>query len=219
MTAKALERLRARFKSRDPERLIVKDTAGALVGSPSDDRNVRVTATTSRLDMDSEVIVSSGWVPGSYFVENRAVFFDHLYDDPNFVGQVRRGYPTRAPDRSEILFRVRRNARGDQLLKDVEDFGVSVSIGLEALDAGPPTDEEIEKYGGGVPFPLIVRRWDWLETSVVWNPANASARLPGPEHGEELTAEKSAPAPRRRPILTPHGLIIPRGVVSSPAAR
>ncbi len=160
-------------------------------------RELIVVANTARIDEDGEVVVPEGGELG-YFGANRSVFIDHQYDDANFIGKVRTGYPKLENGRWVVRFGVRRSPRGDQLLRDAEDFGVSVSIGFDALEAGPPTDDEVKKYGGGRSFRSIVRKWNWAELSVTWMPCNVDARSPHPE---------SYAAPRKAVTLTPFGLV------------
>jgi len=161
-----------------------------------DRRELVVVANTARIDQDDEVVVPEGADIG-YFGENRSVFFDHMYDEPNFIGKARTGYPKLSNGLWIVRFGVRRSERGEQLLRDAEDFGVSVSIGYDALDKGPPTDKEIQKYGGGKEFRSIVRKWFWAELSVTWIPSNPEARSPHPE--KFSSSPKSA-------ILTPFGV-------------
>ena len=160
-------------------------------------RELVVVANTARIDEDGEVVVPEGGELG-YFGQNRSVFIDHMYDDANFIGKVQRGYPKLENGLWVVRFGVRRSPRGDQLLRDAEDFGVSVSIGFDALEAGPPTEDEVKRYGKGRSFRSIVRRWNWAELSVTWMPCNVDARSPHP----------AAFAPKaKRVTLTPFGVI------------
>lgn len=165
------------------------------------DRLITVVANTATIDEDSEVVVPEGGDLG-YFGKNRSVFFDHMYIDPEFIGKCKQNYPVLQNGLWVVKFGVRRSPRGDQLLKDAEDFGVSVSIGFDAIEHGPPTDEEIAKYGGGKSFRSIVRKWRWAELSVTWMPCNPDARQPHPVEY----------APKKRGTLTPFGLISAPGV-------
>ena len=167
-------------------------------------RELTVVANTARIDEDSEVVVPEGGELG-YFGENRSVFFDHCYDDASFIGKVKRGYPKMQNGLWVVRFGVRRSDRGDQLLKDAEDFGVSVSIGFDAIEHAPPTDDEDAKYGGGKSFRSIVRKWRWAELSVTWMPCNVDARAAHPQDF----------APKKRGTLTPFGLISAPGVADS----
>lgn len=205
----SLERLTKRFKDRDPSGLrVVSATAKAVTAS--EDGNIRVIATTPGVDMDGEVVLPRGYHPESYFLTNRSVFVDHMTDEPNFIGKIRRGYP-RATDRGvEILFRVRDNDRGRQLLKDDAMFGTSVSIGFDVIKAGAPTGAEIEEYGGGVPFSRIIREWEWLETSVTYGPCNVQARSPHPDEVAKKSRTVVPASIPTKPKLTPYGLIVTR---------
>ena len=162
----------------------------------NDPRNLLVMANTAAIDEDNEVVVPDGAML-DYFGQNRMVFFDHEYKNKDMAGGVRRGWPKLTPEGWKVQFHVRRSADGDQLLKDAEDYGVSVSIGFDALEHGPPTDEEIAKYGGGKSFRSIVRKWRWIELSVTWMPCNVSAR----------SAHPVSVAPKKRGTLTPFGVI------------
>jgi hypothetical protein len=184
---------------KDADLRIIAGEASAKAEVTADSRDLVVVANTARIDMDNEVVVPEGGRLG-YFGENRSVFFDHMYDDASFVGKVRRGYPKLVGGEWSVRFTVRRNERGDQLLRDAEDFGVSVSIGFDVLKAGEPTPEEVEQYGGGKSFGSIVREWEWAELSVTWMPSNVEARSAHPQ---------AVAAKTRRWTLTPFGVVSP----------
>ncbi len=166
-----------------------------------DGRDLIVVANTARIDEDSEVVVPSGGDLG-YFGENRSIFFDHCYDDDHFVGKCRRGYPVLKDGLWKVRFTVGHGEKCERLLKNAAMFGVSVSIGFDAIEHGPPTDEEIEKYGNGKSFRSIVRRWSWAELSVTWMPCNVEARSPHPAP----VAEKARP----------RFVVLPGAVISTP---
>jgi len=203
------DELRTRLKSRHPS--LRKDANIGIVGTrlhgkdarvdiENGNRDVVVTANTARVDEDDEVVVPSGAVL-DYFKTNGCIFIDHKYSWSDWVGGLRSNYPILKPAGWMVRFAARRSPDGEQLLKDVEDFGVGVSIGFDALDVGPPTDEEIEKYGKGNAFRSIVRKWRWVELSVTAMPCNVECRSVAPETPK--------PAKRRRPIWTPDGVIVP----------
>lgn len=194
----AIDRIKAHnpWLRKDADVRVIEGKAPAELKVTGDRREIIVVANTARIDADDEIVVPEGGRLG-YFGENRSVFFDHHYDDANFVGKVRTGYPKLEDGKWLVRFAVRRSPRGDQLIRDFEDFGVSVSIGFDALEVGPPTDEEIERYGNGRKFRSIVRAWEWAELSVTWMPCNPEARVGPP--GEPVKV---------RPILTPFGVVL-----------
>lgn len=167
-----------------------------------DRRELLVTMTTPRIDEDSEVVVPQGGDMG-YLGENRSVFYDHQYMDADFIGKIRTGYPKLEGDTWKALIGIRNSPRGDQLVRDAQDFDISVSIGFDAIDAGKPTDEEIEKYGKGKTFRSIVRKWRAFELSVTWMPCNVEARSDDPALPNETQG-----AEKRRLTLTPFGLVV-----------
>lgn len=193
-----IERIKAHHPGlrKDADVRVLSGHAPAQIKQADGRRELLVIANTARIDLESEVVVPEGGRLG-YFGENRSVFFDHQYDDASFIGKVRTGYPVLKDGMMwHVLFGVRRSERGDQLLRDAEDFDVSVSIGFDAIDVGPPTDEEIEKYGAGKRFASIVRKWDWVELSVTWIPCNPEAR----------SARPAVETPKRW-TLTPFGVM------------
>lgn len=187
----------ARIKAHNPS--LRKDadirvmTGKAGVTEVKADRNLLVVANTARIDEDAEVVVPEGGELG-YFGDNRSVFFDHTYDDDHFVGKVRRGYPRLKNGAWHVLFTVGHGEKCERLLKNAALFGVSVSIGFDAIEAGPPTEEEIARYGK---CRSVVRRWKWAELSVTWMPCNVDARS---DHPEDF-------APKKRGTLTPWGIV------------
>lgn len=202
-TAPIIERIKAhhpRLRKDADIRLIGGRASVASLKANGDRRDLLVVANTARIDADREVVVPTGGRLG-YFGENRSVFYDHMYTDPEFIGKVRTGYPKLIGGAWHALIGVRRSPRGEQLIKDAEDFDVSVSIGFDALEVDKPTDDEVERYGKGVPFDSIVRRWEWVELSVTWMPCNLDARSASPA----LTPE---PAKARKLLtLTPYGVV------------
>jgi len=177
----------------------------AIKTTKDNKRNVLVTANTTGVDCDSEVVLPYGAQLG-YFGLNRRVFVDHDYKFWDMCGGVRTGWPTMVNGAWDVLFATRRSAVGDQVLKDAEDFGISVSIGFDAIDVGPPTPEEVEKYGGGESFRSIVRQWEWIELSVTYMPCLVHARQP------HAVGFEPAPVAGKTVTVTPFGVSVTQSV-------
>jgi hypothetical protein len=168
-----LKHLRLKFPNADKLGAFGIDSVKADDG---DSREVVVIATTSEVDLDSEVVLASG-ADRSYIDANRSVFADHQYDRDAYCGKIRRIDPVKGPDGEVVGWKVRmfftRNALGDEMLRQAREDGIGVSIGFQALDWGPPEGDEKAAYPEAV---NIIRRWKWLELSVTQLPCNVNAR-------------------------------------------
>jgi hypothetical protein len=195
--ATIIERIKAHHPRlrKDADIRVIGGRSAATVRANSPHRDLLVIANTARIDADREVVVPSGGQLG-YFGENRSVFYDHAYSDADFIGKVRTGYPKLVGDAWHALIGIRRSPRGDQLVRDAEDFDVSVSIGFDALEVDKPTDEEVKRYGKGKPFDSIVRRWEWVELSVTWMPCNLDATVGHARDGAREECGPRSPYPR-----------------------
>lgn len=209
MSTPTIDRIKSRHKAyADSDSVrVVTSKAGATTAN----RDILVPASTLTVDLEDEIVVPSGGRLG-YFGKNRNVFVDHKYDVHDFVGSVRTGYPKLVDDVWMVKFGVSRSPLGDQILRDAEDFGCSVSIGLNAIDAGSPTPEEIKKYGNGKAFSSIVREWEWIELSVTYIPCNPDARGDYPKEyspgeGEQTKKVSIKPDARKRLRVTPYGVV------------
>lgn len=148
------------------------------------ERTLTGVATTEDIDLDTEVIVQDG-CDASYFMRNKTVFLDHVYDFEHSVGKVRT--VNLKTDRSgkrivarSISVMVRKGALGDEILRVAGDIGIGFSIGFNATDYGMPTDDEKAMYTKGGKAPArIVREWQWLETSFTCMPCNVSCQVDG----------------------------------------
>jgi len=156
-----------------------------------ENRLVWVTATTSDIDSDQEVVVPSGCDPASRFFSLKSCFVDHKYDHDHFFGKMRKAMPKRGASGEQSGWTVQfevyplKSAYADDILTIAERGQLTVSIGLQGLDYGKTTTAEKTKYmqGGAVPT-TIVRKWNWLELSSTMMPANLKCRQIG--YGEEL---------------------------------
>lgn len=157
-------------------------------------RLVWVTATTSDIDSDREVVVPGGCDPASRFFSLKSCFVDHKYDHDHFFGKMRKALPKMGAGGEQSGWTVQfevyplKSAYADDILTIAERGELSVSIGLQGLDYGKTTTAEKTKYmqGGAVPT-TIVRKWNWLELSSTMMPANLKCRQIG--YGEELSID------------------------------
>ncbi len=171
------------------------DAKDVTVDRSGRNRDILVRANTAAIDCDDEVVVPEG-AQLDYIAKNRKVFLDHWYGYEDSIGGIRSGFPKLVDGVWFVQFGVSRCEKGEKVLNDAEDFGVGVSIGFDALDAGPPTDEELERYGGGKSFSSIVRKWHWIELSVTAMPCNVECQ----------SVPEVAPKSKRW-TLTPFGVI------------
>lgn len=180
-----LTHLRQKFPN--AEKLGAFGTA-SVKAEADDTREVVVVATTSEVDLDNEVVLASG-ADRSYIDANRSVFADHQYDRAAYCGKIRRIDPIKGPDGEVTGWKVRifftRNALGDEMLRQAREDGIGVSIGFQALDWSPPTEDEKKRWPDAV---NIIRRWKWLELSVTQLPCNVNARQVGSEPAKSATA-------------------------------
>lgn len=176
--------------------LDAKDVSVDRTGS---NRDILVVANTASIDCDNEVVVPEG-ADMTYLGRNAKVFVDHRYDINSMVGGIRNGYPKLVDGAWHVKFGVRRSDLGDQILRDAEDFGLGVSIGFDALEAGPPTEDELKAYGKGREFRSIVRKWHWIELSVTAMPCNVDCQ-----------SVREAPEPPTKKLftLTPSAIFWP----------
>jgi hypothetical protein len=139
-------------------------------------REILVTANTSDIDLENEVVVPEG-ADTSYFEANGKVFRDHCYGIDDCVGAIRRGFPKMASGAWQVRIGLNGSPVADAAFAIAEADGIGVSIGFDATDWGSPTDEEADRYAkGGKPPKSIVRSWKWLELSVTCLPCNVSCQ-------------------------------------------
>jgi hypothetical protein len=155
-------------------------------------RLVWVTANTTDIDSDREVVVPGGAVPDSRFFSLGNVFIDHKYTGDFIIGRKRKALPrfnTRGEqDAWTVQFHVyplTKSRYADDILTIAEAGGLTVSVGIQGLDFGKTTNVEKLKYKQADAVPLtIVRTWNWLELSVTFMPANLRCRQMG--YGENF---------------------------------
>lgn len=169
-------------------------TKDVSVDTRNGNRDITVVANTAAIDCDNEVVIPTG-ANLQYLDKNRKVFVDHSYDYHSMVGGIRPGYPILDGDKWLVRFGVSRSELGDRILADAQDFGVGVSIGFDALEAGPPTQDEVKKYGRGKSFRSVVRKWHWIELSVTAMPCN-------------VECQSVAVESKKRVTVTPYGVLV-----------
>jgi HK97 family phage prohead protease len=150
----------------------------AMAERPKIDRNTRTIpySCISRavVDMDDEVVLPGG-LDTSYFPERiRAVYVNHDYDKIP-VGSCT-DLQTREQGRSMFAQTyIAPGPVGDDLLTAIEAGAMGgYSVGFKMLDFGPPTREEIAKYG---PHKIIMRRGQLIEYSFVAMPCCPDALI------------------------------------------
>jgi hypothetical protein len=164
----------------DAEKVVVKHAV--FKAAPTIDREQRLVkgvVTTTAIDLDDEVVVPSG-LDLSYFPKQvAAVYLDHLYareNGPAAVGTCRRLSRTKDGDGLWAQTYILPTALGDEILTAIEAGALGgLSIGAKAIEAGPPTDEERERYGDRVKS--VLRRGLLLEYSFTSMPCNPDALL------------------------------------------
>lgn len=156
-----------------------------------DGRMLSVVANTTDIDLENEVVDPDG-AELDYILANRKVFVDHEYTFDRVVGKVRQ-IRRSVDDRGRVVaWKVEmgtHGALGAEIVEAAQAIGIGASIGFQALEFGPPTRDEIERFSkdGRVPE-IVVRRWRWLELSLTHFPCNVSCQdltvAPGVDLGE-----------------------------------
>jgi hypothetical protein len=141
------------------------------------DRFLTVVATTDDVDADGEVIVPSG-ADTDYFFRNRKVTVDHSLSTVDVVGALHsanlkgNGWVCRLR-----MFKLEGNPLADDILTIAREVGIGVSIGFVPTNYGPPTAEEVAKYGkGGAKVNTVIRNWKWVELSIAAFPCNVNCQ-------------------------------------------
>lgn len=175
----------------------VVSIAGKNVTADRSNRLIWVTATTTDIDSDQEVVVASGAAKDSRFFTLKNIFVDHKYDQASFVGQMHKTLPRTGPtgeqDGWKVQFKVfplKASRYADDILTIAEEGALTVSIGMEGFDYGKTTNTEKSKYKNGSKVPVsIVRTWNWLEMSTTMMPANLRCRQIG--YGDQIEIDTS----------------------------
>jgi hypothetical protein len=174
------------FKSRLAARVGCDDShIGAVscqakdVEVKGDGRMLSVVANTTDIDLESEVVDPDG-AELDYILANRKVFVDHEYTVDRVVGKIRNIRRVVGDNDRTIAWKVdmgTHGALGSEVVEAAQAIGIGASIGFQALEFGPPTKEEIERFAkdGRVPD-TVVRRWRWLELSLTHFPCNVSCQ-------------------------------------------
>jgi hypothetical protein len=134
-------------------------------------------ATTEGVDLDKEVVAAGGG-DLSYINANKKVFADHEYGLASTTGILRwiRPVPAEGKRAAGWKMRVRllTNSPHYGLVSELATLDtIGASIGLEAVDVGPPTEEERIKYPNAT---SIIRKWRALEVSFTSMPMNVECQ-------------------------------------------
>ena len=152
-------------------------TKSAVIATPVVDRNQRLVKgiiSTPDVDQDNEVVQCAN-LDTSYFPENiKTVYIDHDYERyPMGVGVCRAMSVT--GDRLYASTYVMPTALGDDLLTAIEHEAIRhYSIGAKVFDAGPPTGDEVARYGI---HKCNVRKGMLIEYSFTAMPTNPNAMI------------------------------------------
>ena len=134
---------------------------------------IEVFATTDGIDLDSEVVAPDGG-DMSYLSRNRKVFVDHEYGLSDVGATLR--WINRSKDGKGWRMRARlvKSSPHYAMIRELaETDTIGASIGLEAMDFGPPTDEEQKAYPSAR---SVVRKWRALEVSFTAMPMNVECQ-------------------------------------------
>lgn len=144
-----------------------------------DNRDIVVMATTDDMDLEREVVVPEGADTG-YFFRNRSIFVDHQYTADRMIGKLRSAAPRYKPDGTQKGWLIRvhvldlpNNPLPDDILTAAE-HGIGASIGFEAKEYGPPTEQEMARFKSQPRS--VIRKWHWLETSLTFMPCNVACQ-------------------------------------------
>lgn len=148
-----------------------------------------VIANTDDIDLEGEVVVPGG-ADLSYFQANRSVFVDHQYGVGDLAGKMRNVARVLGDDGEIKAWKVSiamTGPLGPPMTEVAREVGVGASIGFQAIEYGPPSRDEIERYARDGQSPsIIVRKWKWLELSLTHFPANVSCQTQLVEPGPDL---------------------------------
>lgn len=215
LTGKARERVAKNFGLEDDESIGAHGKF-AQFDSVDGDGHYWATVNTAAIDSDDEVVVPSGANP-HYFEQAKSVYLNHNYDALP-IGTMRHVKYKPKPDVWKMQFHVtNRTAPGKDTRVMIEEGAVrGTSVMFTTDDVGPPSEEEVAKYG---PSRSIVRTWNWIETSVTPMPCNIEAlfdpgsfddetnksleRLVGKGWIHRKTAEAMGWKPARKTIVLP----------------
>lgn len=138
---------------------------------------VEVLATTEGIDLDNEVVVADG-MDVSYLDRNKSIFTDHQYGLGDLAGKLRwiKRVPATKTTAAGWKMRVRllkSSPYYPMLVELAETDTIGASIGMEAVDVGPPTDEERKSYPNAR---SIIRKARALEVSFTAMPMNVECQ-------------------------------------------
>ncbi len=159
---------------------------------------VTATATTSAVDLVDEVVVPDGCQVRSdgqpvYLSDAKAIYLSHDYASLP-IGTFRSAKITRDGWVAQFVIHgqtaLSRDIQALFMLGDDNPVR-GVSIGFNRIDAGRPTQAEIEEYG---PCSYVTRTWKWMELSVTPQPCNPEAWVTMAQTGKSVADPKTADA-------------------------
>lgn len=173
-----VDRIRAHHQFAKSAALEVKGYIGKEVSVQENeqDRFLTVMATTSDVDLEGDVVVPEG-ADTQYFFRNRKITVDHFWDTEHCVGQL---HSANLKNNGWLIrFRMFDVPLARDILTIAREGGIGVSIGFSPTDFGPPTPQELTRYGKGGTIHRIHRAWRWIETSIAAFPMNVACQTIG----------------------------------------
>jgi hypothetical protein len=154
--------------------VVVKSATIATPYIDHDQRLVKGIISTPNVDEDNEVVQCNQLSDGYFPTNVKTVYIDHDYKTyPLGVG-VCRSMAVRGENLYAQTY-ILPTSLGDDLMVAIEHEAVRhFSIGARATDYGPPTEDEIAKYG---PHKCNIRKGKLIEYSFTAMPANANAMM------------------------------------------
>ena len=200
---------------------------GEIKAEDSDDsRTVSAIISTTSVDRDGEVMISSG-MDAKHFNKNPVVLFVHDHHSLP-IGRAEKLKKERDQVTASVRFADRPDTHPEtaEWLPDTilhlfkEKVMSAFSIGFRILDAREATEKDKSKFGGDVW--RIISKWELLEFSVVPVPANqdalATAIGKGLATGGEVAKLWDIKAPESRDLLIPMPKLRPERSLSLPGS-
>lgn len=159
---------------------------------------VTAVANTAAIDLEDEVVVPGGAELDAnrqpvYFGTAKAIYLNHDYGVLP-IGTLRN--VRLSPAGWVIQWAPSKTATAQDCMVLVGEGALNgMSIGFIRKDAGPPTEDEVKRYGMAR---VVTRRWLWLETSLTAMPCNPEAWITGVKSApDDATVEKVSKALER----------------------
>lgn len=177
---------------------------------------VEVLATTEGTDLDSEVVYAPG-LETDYLDRNKKIFTDHQYGLGDVAGTLRWIRPVPATKTTAAGWKMRVRLLKSSpyyplLVELAETDTIGASIGMEAIDVGPLTEEEQKAYPRAR---SIIRKARALEVSFTAMPMNVECQSDAVYRDQKNAARLHIAIKNGRVTL----LKEPRHIIVTPKAR